>query len=242
MISGGGTCRSMGHRLPSAGAGSNGPPHDGMPATRRAMDFAIMDGAAAPFLRGKNPLATRVEVRNGIPVLPGAYPLIGHLPAVMVDELGLVREAARTLGPVFYISRGYQDWNILYAGRDAFSLFKNRALDSSYRREGPLRALFGDGLIAHDGPVHQHLRAAMNGPFQPKGLGEAGVGPLVSGIVGGAVRGWVGRRRVRVLAETRELALRTMFRLVGVEEGELSEWRKRYEQLMLMALALPHDI
>ena len=82
----------------------------------------------------------------------------------------------------------------------------------------------------------------MSGPFLPKGLAEAGVGPLVGEVVERWVRGFVGRRRVRVLAETRELALETMFRLVGVDPSELSAWRERYEKLMLLAIALPADI
>jgi cytochrome P450 len=197
---------------------------------------------ARALRRGRNPLATRIETRNGIPVLPGAYPLIGHLPAVIVDELGLMRDAARTVGPVFYFSRGYEDFQIGYTGRDGLSLFKNKRFDSRYMREGRVGVLFGDGLIAHDGAVHQHLRSAMNGPFLPKGLTEAGVGPFVAAIVERRVRSFLGRRRVRVLAETRELALESMFRLVGVEDRELSAWRRHYEQLMLLAIALPAEI
>ena len=47
-----------------------------------------------------------------------------------------MRDAVRTLGPVFYFSRGYKDFHVAYAGRDAFSLFKNRLVDSSYMRRG----------------------------------------------------------------------------------------------------------
>ena len=194
------------------------------------------------FRRGLNPLATRIEKRGGIPILPGAFPLVGHLPAVLVDELGLLRDAQRRVGPLFYWSLGYQDWQLNYAGTGAFNLFKNKLVNSSFMREGHIRELFGDGLIAHDGAVHQHLRSAMNGPFLPKGLTAADVGPLLADIVERRVRSLLGRRHVRMLPETRELALEAMFRLVGVEERETTEWRKRYEQLMLLAIALPKEI
>jgi cytochrome P450 len=194
------------------------------------------------FLAGKNPLAMSVKRRNGIPVLPGAYPGIGHLPAVLVDELGLLRDGLRDLGPLFYMGLGYEDWLVVYAGRDALSLFKNKSLDSRYMREGRVRELFGDGLIVHDGLAHRHLRSAMSGPFLPTGIGEAGLGGLVGEIIERRVRSFVGRRRVEVLAETREVALEAMFRMVGVEEGDLGEWRRHHEQFMLLAVALPADI
>jgi cytochrome P450 len=56
------------------------------------------------------------------------------------------------------------------------------------------------------------------------------------------VAAWVGRRDVRVLAETRELALEVMFRLVGVAESEIGAWRHQYEQLVLLFINLPVDL
>lgn len=189
---------------------------------------------------GRNPLLRRVAERDGLPVLPGHFPVVGHMPAMAVDFLGLLREGA-ALGDLFWWNAGFDRWEVVYVGRDAFQLFKHRHLDSSYMLEGNVHDLFGDGVIAHDGARHQHLRSAMNAPFLPKGLTEADVGRLVAEIVERRVRSWVGRRDVRILAETRELALDVMFRLVGVDEHELGAWRKNYEDLMLIAINLPVD-
>ena len=42
-----------------------------------------------------NPLCRRVREHRGFPVFPGYFPLLGHLPAMMTDALGLMRRAER---------------------------------------------------------------------------------------------------------------------------------------------------
>lgn len=205
-----------------------------MDASAPAWDHALR--------RGLNPLELRVKQRAGFPVLPGLFPLLGHVPAIAVDELGLLREGALRLGPLFFWNKGFGNWELVCTMREAFALFRNKQIDSGNMREGGLRLLFGDAVIAHDGAVHQRMRAAMIGPFQPKGLGEAKVGELVAELVERRVRSWVGRREVRVPAETRELALSVIFRSVGVEEHELGEWRRHYENLTLLVINMPFDL
>lgn len=192
--------------------------------------------------RGFNPLAARAEQRDGFPVVPGRFPVIGHMPANAVDLLGLLRDAERALGPMFYLNQGFDNWQLVYAKPDAFSLFKNKLTSSNYMSEGGPGALFGKGVIVQDGASHRHLRAAMNGPFQPRGLDAAQVGALVAELVERRVGAWVGRRDVRVLAETRELALEVMFRLVGIEDSEIAAWRHQYEELMLLIINLPSEL
>ncbi|WP_437829145.1 cytochrome P450 [Sorangium sp. So ce1153] len=195
-----------------------------------------------PLLRGRNPLARRVQTRHGIPVLPGGFPVVGHMPAIAVDALGLLREGQRRFGSLFFSHQGFEEWHLVYAANEAFSLFKSKAVDSSYLTEGGLGNLFGQTLMAHDGASHRHLRTAMNGPFSPKGLDAAEVGAIVATSVERKVRSWLGRRDVRVLRETRELALEVMFKITGVEDDELPEWRRHYEELMLLVLNLPFDV
>ena len=206
--------------------------------------------AALPLRRGYNPLARRVEERHGFPVLPGGFPLLGHLPAIAIDELGLLRDAERRLGSLFYVSFGFGNYQLVHMGKDAMALFRNKGADSSYMREGGgVTDVFGQSVLVHDGPVHHHLRSAMNGPFQPRGLAEARVGEIVAELVDRCVRRWSGRTGVRVLADTRELALEVMFRLVGVDDAEIAAWRVHYEDLLLLLAstspsaspARPHD-
>lgn len=195
-----------------------------------------------PLLRGRNPLARRIETRHGFPILPGRFPVVGHMPAIAVDELGLLREGQRRFGSLFFWSHGFESWQLVYASNEAFSLFKSKAVDSSYLTEGGVGHLFGQTLMAHDGASHRRLRAAMNGPFSPKGLDTAEVGAIVAASVERKVRSWLGRRDVQVLRETRELALEVMFKITGVEDDELPEWRRHYEDLMLVILNLPFDV
>ncbi len=193
--------------------------------------------------RGLNPLAREITQRDGFSMLPGGFPLVGHMPATAVDELGLLRDAERLLGPMFFWNQGFGAIQLVCTHREAFSLFRNKVTDSEYILEHRgIADLFGAGVIARDGAQHRHLRSAMNGPFLPRGLGEANVGELVASLVESRVRSWVGRRDVRVLAETRELALEVMFRLVGVDEHEIAAWRERYERLMLLAINVPFDL
>lgn len=193
--------------------------------------------------RGLNPLARRIEERDGFPVLPGGFPVLGHMPAIAVDQLGLLRDAERWVGPMFFWSFGFGETQLVCTLPDVFSLFKSKDADSSYMRtHRGVSDLFGEGVIVHDGPVHRHMRSAMNTPFLPRGLGEAKVGEIVAERVESRVRSWVGRRDVRVLAETRELALDVVFRVVGVDERDLGEWRRNYERLVLLFINVPIDV
>jgi cytochrome P450 len=187
-----------------------------------------------------NPLDRRIKSQRGFPIAPGAFPLIGHLPAIATDYLGLLRRAEREVGPFFYLRSGFERPVLNCLHPDVFSIFKNKVTTSTYLLE-LLPDLFGISLIAQDGPVHQHMRSAMNGPFLPRGLTAAEVGPLLADIIERRVRSWGDRREIKILHETRELVLAVMFRLLGVPETNLSTWREKYEEFMLLAINLPID-
>jgi cytochrome P450 len=173
--------------------------------------------------------------------MPGAFPVVGHLPAIAADCLGLQRRAERELGPVFWLESGFGTEQLNCLDPDVFSIFKNKVTTSTYL-QSMLPELFGISLIAQDGPVHQHMRSAMTAPFLPRGLTASEVGPLLAELIERRVRVWRQKREVKILAETRELVLAVMFRLLGVEESELSEWREHYEDFMLLAINLPFDL
>jgi cytochrome P450 len=56
------------------------------------------------------------------------------------------------------------------------------------------------------------------------------------------VRTWPEQGEVRILAETRELALAAIFRVMGIPEEDLPAWRRHYEAYVLLALNLPLDV
>jgi cytochrome P450 len=205
-------------------------PTDSLAARRRRDPVLIL-----------NPLDRRVTRRGGFPVLPGAFPVVGHIPAVATNLLGLMRHAEREVGHAFWIDSGFGARNITCLDPEVFSILKNKVTTSTYL-QGLLPDLFGISLIAQDGAVHQHMRSAMTGPFLPRGLTAAEVGPLLAELIERRMRVWRDRRTVTVLAETRELVLALMFRLLGVAETNLSAWRRNYEDFMLLAINLPLDL
>jgi cytochrome P450 len=186
-----------------------------------------------------NPLNREPPVLRGFPVCPGAFPLIGHLPAIASDYLGLIRLGARG-GPFFWLKAGFDVENLVCVDPAVFAIFRNKVTTSTYL-QSLLPDLFGISLIAQDGPVHHHMRSAMNAPFLPRGLTAAEVGPLLAEIIERRVRAWRDKGEITVLAETRELVLSVMFRLLGVPETNLQAWREKYEDFMLLAVNLPFE-
>jgi cytochrome P450 len=188
-----------------------------------------------------NPLQRRAPLRDGFPVAPGGFPIIGHLPAVATHYLELVRRCERELGPFFWIDVGFGQSQLHCMLPESFTIFKNKVTTSTYLQES-LPDLFGGSLIAQDGPVHQHMRSAMTGPFLPRGLTASEVGAVFADLIERRVRVWREQRVIKILKETRELVLAIMFRMLGVDESQLSEWRHQYEELMLLTLNLPLDL
>src|SRR5262245_32782815 len=116
-----------------------------------------------------NPLRRRVSARDGFPALGGAFPVVGHLPAIATDFLGLLRRGEREHGPLFWLDGGFGRTMLQAVLPDAFTLFKNKVTTSTYLQKD-FYELFGVALIAQDGPAHHHMRSAMNAPFLPRGL------------------------------------------------------------------------
>jgi cytochrome P450 len=188
-----------------------------------------------------NPLRRQVKHRLGFPVMPGGFPVIGHLPAVATGYLELVRTAESRLGSFFWLESALGAKQLNCLDPDVFTIFKNKVTTSTYLQTH-FADLFGGSLIAQDGPPHHHMRSAMNMPFLPSGLTASEVGPMVAETVERRVATWAARGEVQILAETREMVLAVMFRLLGVAETELSAWRHHYEQFMLLAINLPLDL
>ena len=186
-----------------------------------------------------NPLKRRVRDLLGFPIFPGAFPAVGHLPAIASDYWP-VRRAEREVGPFFWLEAGFEA-NLTCTDPEVFSIFRNKVTTSTYLLD-LLPDLFGISLIAQDGPVHQHMRSAMNAPFLPRGLTAAEVGPILADIIDRRVCAWRGRSEIKILAETRELVLAVMFRLLGVSETNLSIWREHYEEFMLLSINLPFEL
>src|SRR5262245_5289833 len=69
-----------------------------------------------------NPLKRSVHYRDGLPILPGAFPLVGHVPALLTDAEGLLGRARAELGPMFWMTMGPGMWVIHCMGLPALEI------------------------------------------------------------------------------------------------------------------------
>jgi cytochrome P450 len=187
-----------------------------------------------------NPLDRRDRSIAGFPRVRGAFPFLGHVPGLATDTLKLVRDAERAHGPLFFVEAGFGHRMLICAHLDALSVFQTKLGSNDYMRDAA-GGMFGESAIVQDGKPHQRMRAVLNGTFTQRGLSAASVGPMVAEIVEQRARRFASGAPIRVLAETRELALDVVFRIVGIDDHDLSEWREKYEDALLLLINLPID-
>jgi cytochrome P450 len=184
-----------------------------------------------------NPFQRTVEHDRGIPVMFGRFPVVGNLPAFLTDPVGLQRRASEALGPLFWLDLGSRR-DLTLHDDEAFGLLKSPNVESNHFFEEH-ELFFGRSLIVTDGAAHRHVRSVVNKPFSPGGLQRVGVARLARDALVDCIRGWRGRSRVKILAETQHATLRIIFGIIGVEPSDLSEWRRRFRHYMLSVLPLP---
>lgn len=179
--------------------------------------------------------------RNGLPVLPGALPLLGHTPIINSYSYDLFGRALQKLGPIYCINMGFGRWGVVCDGRPGLDLLRQKVLSSELpRRIVPL--LVGVSLISQDGAVHAHMRSAMNEPFQPRALTRAQVGVMTANIMATHIDRWLREPRLPLLTRVRELALEIIFRIIGIDSQDLSAWEHQYREFLFGAYPIPIDL
>lgn len=188
-----------------------------------------------------NPLNRRIRERRGFPVLPGAFPILGHMPAIATDLPALLRRAERDLGPYFWVELGFWGPQLVCTLPAALDLLKNKVTTSTIMHDRAPEFV-GGTIIAQDGETHRQRRNAMNRPFQPPGLTVADIGSVFAERIEKAMKAWRAQGEIRLMQETRELAFDLMFLMLGVEETELSLWRQKYDEYLLLSFAVPLNL
>jgi cytochrome P450 len=174
-------------------------------------------------------------LRDGLPVLPGAWPLLGHIPSAYRGLPGILRRARAEVGPVYWISLGFGQRVVVCTGPEAVEILRSKSFDSGHLATiSPLVA--GGSLLGQDGEPHRHLRSAMSGPFLPRGLDAGTVGAMTRDALSSLAARWASRDRVRVAPEIQEATLAVLFRMLGVDPTDLDAWRRRYRALLLANL------
>lgn len=182
----------------------------------------------------QNPFARSVRMRDGFPVLPGAFPVVGHLPMVYRGLPDAV-QSSQALGKIFWIHVGFGMWTLICTGPDALEIFRSKAFTSKHLQEvAPLVA--GESLLSQDGPPHRHMRSAMNAPFLQKGLSAGGFGRMSASMLEALAGRWADQKRAKVLPEVQTVALDIIFRMLGVPISDIEPWRRRYRDLLLANL------
>src|SRR4051812_18603384 len=80
----------------------------------------------------QNPFARSVRYRHGLPVLPGAFPVVGHIPVVYRDLPAVLRKAKADHGPMFWITLGLGTWALLCTGEEGLACFRSPAFSSAH--------------------------------------------------------------------------------------------------------------
>lgn len=179
--------------------------------------------------------------KHGFPYLEGAFPVVGTMPRMYFGLRRLLDDAERRLGPFFWMDLGFGAEVLMCRHLDGLVALRNKTTTSTHYQVRA-HALLGDSLIVQDGAKHHHMRSALNGPFTPKGLSAAEVGPIMAETIETRVRSWALGRELRVLAATRELALSVIFRIIGIPSSDLGAWRHQYEEFVLSGLNIPIDL
>jgi cytochrome P450 family 117 subfamily A len=186
----------------------------------------------------KNPFSLQIKYRDGLPVLPGAFPVVGHIPMLYYgDGLRMLREGHEKLGPLFWINQAF-DWVLVCDGQQGYDVLKNKIATTEHLRT-LVPILLGESIFGQDGPAHHHLRSAMNGTFSPRGLTASGIGQMTAEIIQARTEQWAKCRRVRILHEAQEMTMEIIFRMLDVEPVDLPSWRQNYN-VFILASYLPN--
>lgn len=179
--------------------------------------------------------------RQGLPVMAGALPGLGHALSVHRDVVGALRRARDTLGPVYWMHLGFGNWYLMCAGLSAFELLRHPNVVNAGSRAS-LTYILGKSLLAADGPEHRRVRSAMNPTFSPRGLAEGGSGARIAEVVTARAERWAGLPQLDVRDELGEMTLDVIFRITGVGGQDLPVWRRQYKALLLGLLPIPWDL
>jgi cytochrome P450 len=179
--------------------------------------------------------------RDGIPILPGGLPLVGHAPFNLGDSLSFLRNAAAKAGPIFWMRTFGSEMQLVCMGEPGFELLKNRVTSSEFIREQSPEFI-GDALLSQDGPRHRNLRSPMSGPFTPRGLSSSGASALSAEVIEASVAGLPSGGPFSLLSETQKFALDIIFRVMGIDRSELHDFNENYREFILGAIPLKLDL
>ncbi len=172
---------------------------------------------------------------DDVPELPGALPLLGHMPARIRNLAAFNTRALATCGPMFWCNAGLGVRELVIADPRITELLKARQASVSFY-EDAVSSLIGGSLLTMDGEPHRRVRSTMGPAFSPKMVRSSDVITVVDEVARKHVERWLAAGRVEVLAATQELALEIIVRLIGIASDDLPRWRTMYQRYLKGAL------
>lgn len=192
-----------------------------------------------------NPFSSAIHYQKGIPLLPGAFPVMGHVPTLIWDSAELLRKGRERLGDIFRIRMGSSlAPTPLLVGPEGFELLRNKSayIPLSINNDSTNADFLGrHGLLVLRDTQHQRMRAALNPPFVPRGLSLSGIGSVMSDCIHQRLLKWSRGSSLRILSETQSIALEIIFRLLDVKVEELQAWQDNYRQFMQILIPIKLD-
>ncbi|WP_230632355.1 cytochrome P450 [Chromobacterium violaceum] len=187
------------------------------------------------------PVIAGLTMKDGFPVMPGRIPLLGHVHKIGQDALGELRKAEAACGPMFWTYFGSKLPVLQILDEEGLAILQNKYTDNSFLRE-QMPVITGEAMNAFDGPRHRNARRASMDAFSPKGLTRAQVGQFIEETIAKRLNNWTGKDKLAIFPETKDIALEVVFRIMGIETAELSQWRHQYEEFFLGMIPLKVDL
>ncbi|MCG7508430.1 cytochrome P450 [Mesorhizobium retamae] len=169
-----------------------------------------------------------------MPVLPGAFPVVGHLPAVARALPELLAYGERHLGTHFWLKMGTMGQMLVCTRPEAFELFNNKDVLADLL--GDVAPAMRNTMATQDGELHRRTRGWANPAFQPQGLSAAKVGDLFADVMMAWIEPWPKRGIIHPVEETSALTLKMTFRMLGIAEQDICAWEENYRNYALVSL------
>lgn len=188
-----------------------------------------------------NPFKRRPRPEQGIPMMAGAFPVLGHLPAIVRDLPGLLHHGEKTYGDHFWLDFGPAGHFVTSTHPDVFALLRNKDASSALIEEMATDML-GGSVVAQDGVTHRHARDAIKPTFLPKGLTQTAIGETFAPLIQQRIQQWCALGEISILRESGDLMLTLIFRLLGIPPRDLPQWHHQYRELIRLLIAPPINL
>ncbi|WP_438037410.1 cytochrome P450 [Sorangium sp. So ce128] len=174
--------------------------------------------------------------RDEIPTAAGELPVVGHLPILYRDAIGLLRRSRSALGPLFWVNFGFAKRRLFYLGSDALDVLRMPEMVTDYPKH--LKDVVGRSTTVQDGALHRHMRSAISPSFSPQSLAK-GASATMASVISARIDGWLRQESFAIHPAMLELTLEIMLRVCGVPARDLHAWNRAYCELILGVYPIP---